>query len=58
MTPTPPPPDPLMSLPLAFWANLPLVVCLIFAVAIVIGFLIIVRENRRIAARDSVIEEE
>jgi len=47
-----------MSLPLAFWANLPLVVCLIFAVAIVIGFLIIVRENRRIAARDSVIEEE
>lgn len=47
-----------MSLPLAFWANLPLFVCLVFAIALLIGFAIIVRENRRIAAKDSLIDED
>ncbi len=45
MTPTPIRPG---GLPLTVWANLPLLVCLIFAVVIIIGVLIISRETRRV----------
>jgi hypothetical protein len=45
MTPTPIHPG---GLPLAVWANLPLLVCLIFAVVITIGVLVIRREIRRV----------
>lgn len=36
------------GLPLAVWANLPLLACLIFAVVITIGVLVIMREIRRV----------
>jgi hypothetical protein len=58
MTPTPPPPDALLGLPLAVWTNLPLFLCLVFGAAILIGFLFIVRENRRVAAKNRLIEED
>ncbi len=45
MTPTPIHPG---GLPLAVWANLPWLVCLIFAVVITIGVLVIRRETRRV----------
>ncbi len=54
---TPPPPDSTLGLPLSVWTNLPLLVCLIFAIAIFIGFLIIMRENKRIAAKNRAIED-
>jgi hypothetical protein len=36
------------GLPLAVWANLPLLACLLFAVVITVGVLIILRETRRV----------
>lgn len=36
------------GLPLVVWANLPLLVCLIFAVVITIGVLVIMRETHRV----------
>ncbi|MCS7039772.1 MAG: hypothetical protein RMN24_10360 [Anaerolineae bacterium] len=36
------------GLPLAVWANLPLLACLIFAVVIAVGVLVIMRETRRV----------
>lgn len=58
MTPTPPPPDALLSLPVSFWSNLPLLVCLVFAMAILIGFFVIVRENKRSAVKDRLNEDK
>ena len=58
MNPTPPPPDAALGLPLTLWANLPLLICLVFSAAILIGFLFIVRENRRVALRQQREEEQ
>lgn len=58
MTPTPPPPDASLGLPLAVWANLPLLLCLVFAAALLIGFMIIVRENKRIAAQNATTDSD
>jgi|GEM_PF-6410247 len=61
MTPTPIHPG---GLPLAVWANLPLLVCLIFAVVITIGVLVIRRETRRVylqrlaAAQEEMADED
>lgn len=57
MTPTPPPPSADLGLPMSVWTYLPLLVCLVFATAILVGFLFIVRENRRIARQSRMIEE-
>lgn len=55
---TPPPPDSTLGLPLSVWTNLPFLVCLIFAIAILLGVLIIMRENKRIAAKNRTIEDD
>lgn len=48
----PPTPEPEMGdLPMSLWANLPFIVCGVFAIVTMIGLIFIVRENRRIAER-------
>ena len=57
MNATPTPPAAALGLPMAVWTYLPLFVCMVFAVAILIGFLFITRENRRIAAQQRINDE-
>ncbi len=46
----PPTPEPATGgLPMSVWANLPFIVCGVFALVTLIGMYFIVRENRRIA---------
>ena len=53
----PPAPEPEMGdLPMSIWANLPFIVCGVFAIVTLIGLLFIVRENRRIAERSLISE--
>ena len=53
----PPTPEPEMGdLPMSVWANLPFLVCGVFAIVTLIGLLLIVRENRRIAERSLISE--
>ncbi len=57
MNATPTPPGAALGLPMAVWTYLPLLVCLVFAITLLIGFLFIMRENRRIAARQRINDE-
>ena len=50
---TPEPPQNPGGVPLEIWANLPFLVCGAFVVVILIGSIFIVRENRRVAARQA-----
>lgn len=58
MNATPTPPGAALGLPMSVWTYLPLLVCLVFAIAILIGFLFITRENRRIAAQQLMNDEK
>ncbi|MCO6453384.1 MAG: hypothetical protein J5I90_21560 [Caldilineales bacterium] len=52
-----PPADP-GGLTMTLWANLPLLTCLVFGVAILIGLIIIFRKNQQMAAERTIGDDE